>query len=337
MTSLTGITTSIPQMTGPDLLRELLPVCETELERHMKMAKDWYPHEYVPWDGAYNFATLGGDDWDPTQSTLSDASRAALVGLLLTEDNLPSYHRMIAEHVSLDDAWGAWVGRWTAEEMRHSTVIRDYLVVTRGVDPVQLDIARTRNAMTGFNPLSRDRGLPEHSVGMLLAITYMAFHELASRVSQRNAAKSGADPIVVRLLHRVAGDETLHMLFYRNIIDSALDLAPDQTMEAIYGIVTTFQMPGASPVPGSSPALGRIAALIAEGGIYDLHRHRSDVVVPLLRKWRVFERDDFGPTGQMYRDKLAGFLSELNQRVEKFDHARAQASRPTAFSERHPA
>ncbi|HMS75965.1 acyl-ACP desaturase [Gordonia sp. (in: high G+C Gram-positive bacteria)] len=335
MTSLTGIATGLSPMTGPDLLRELLPVCETELERHMKMAKDWYPHDYVPWDGGFNFATLGGDDWDPTQSALSDASRAALVGLLLTEDNLPSYHRMIAEHVNLDDAWGVWLGRWTAEEMRHSTVIRDYLVVTRGVDPVQLDIARTRNAMTVFNPLSRDRGLPEHSEGMLLAITYMAFHELASRVSQRNAAQAGTDPLVRRLLHRVACDETLHMLFYRNIIDSALDLAPDATMAAIYGIVSTFLMPGAVGGPGSSPALGYIAALIVEGGVYDLRRHRSDVVVPLLRKWRVFERDGFGPIGQMYRDRLARFLADLTRRVEEFDHSRA--ARPTVLGARHPA
>ena len=34
---------------------------------------------------------------------------------LLTEDNLPSYHREIATFFGRDGAWGAWVGRWTAE------------------------------------------------------------------------------------------------------------------------------------------------------------------------------------------------------------------------------
>ncbi|MBD0020989.1 acyl-ACP desaturase [Gordonia pseudamarae] len=337
MTSLTGIVTAISPMTGPDLLRELLPVCESELERHMKMAKDWYPHEYVPWDGGRNFATLGGDDWDPAQSMLPDSARSAMLGLMLTKDGLPSYHRMIAEHVTFDDAWGAWVGRWTAEEMRHSAVIRDYLMVTRGVDPVQLDIARTRNAMTGFDPLARTHGLSEHSVGLLFALVYMACHELSTRVAHRNAAKAATDPIAVRLLHRVAGDENLHMLFYRNIVESALDLAPDQTMAAIYGILSTSPVPGATPVPGSSPVLGRIAALIAEGGIYDLNQHLSDVVLPLLRKWQVFERDDIGPVGQMYRDKITAFVTELHQRVDKLDRARARATRPSALSERRPA
>lgn len=50
---------------------------------------------------------------------------------LLTEDNLPSYHRQAAEYFSLDGAWGTWVGRWTAEEGRHSIALRDYLIVTR--------------------------------------------------------------------------------------------------------------------------------------------------------------------------------------------------------------
>ena len=38
---------------------------------------------------------------------------------LLTEDNLPSYHREIATRFGRDGAWGTWVGRWTAEENRH--------------------------------------------------------------------------------------------------------------------------------------------------------------------------------------------------------------------------
>ena len=39
---------------------------------------------------------------------------------LLTEDNLPSYHREIADAFGRDGAWGTWVHRWTAEEGRHA-------------------------------------------------------------------------------------------------------------------------------------------------------------------------------------------------------------------------
>ena len=60
------------------------------------------------------------------------------------EDNLPSYHREIAEMFGRDGAWGTWVHRWTAEEGRHAYVMRDYLLVTRGVDPELVASDRTR-------------------------------------------------------------------------------------------------------------------------------------------------------------------------------------------------
>jgi acyl-[acyl-carrier-protein] desaturase len=50
---------------------------------------------------------------------------------LLTEDNLPSYHREIYQSFGPDGAWGTWIGRWTAEEGRHGMAIRDYLLTTR--------------------------------------------------------------------------------------------------------------------------------------------------------------------------------------------------------------
>ncbi len=56
---------------------------------------------------------LGGADWDPEQSTLSEIAKAAMITNLLTEDNLPSYRREISQNFSPDGAWGTWVGRWT--------------------------------------------------------------------------------------------------------------------------------------------------------------------------------------------------------------------------------
>ena len=48
-----------------------------------------------------------------------EVARTALVVNLLTEDNLPSYHRDIYESFGTDGAWGTWISRWTAEEGRH--------------------------------------------------------------------------------------------------------------------------------------------------------------------------------------------------------------------------
>ncbi|EME61784.1 acyl-ACP desaturase [Rhodococcus ruber BKS 20-38] len=299
------------ELTDLQLLRELEPIAEDNVHRHLATAKDWHPHDYVPWGEGRNFAALGGTDWDPAQSALSDTAQAAMITNLLTEDNLPSYHREIAEHFSLDGAWGTWVGRWTAEENKHSVVMRDYLVVTRGVDPVALENARMAHMTTGFDP---------GSTSMLESVSYVTFQELATRVSHRNTGKACGDPIADRMLARVAADENLHMMFYRNIVDGALDIAPDQTLAAIMSVLTRFRMPGASMAN-----FRRNAVLIAKGGIYDLRQHLDDVVLPVLRKWRVFERTDFGGRGEQLREDLDVFLADLRTKAERFEEARDRA------------
>ena len=130
---------------------------EDNLNRHLSTAKPWNPHDYIPWSRGRDFALLGGQDWAPEDSHLDEVSKAAMIVNLLTEDNLPSYHREIALRFGPDGAWGQWVGQWTAEEGRHSIAIRDYLVVTRGVDPVALERGRMLHMAAGYD--SGDKSL----------------------------------------------------------------------------------------------------------------------------------------------------------------------------------
>ena len=299
-------------LTDLQLLTELEPVVEQNVNRHMRMRKDWNPHDYIPWSDGKNYYALGGQDWDPEQSKLSEVARTAMITNLLTEDNLPSYHRVIAENFSRDGAWGTWVGRWTAEENKHSVVMRDYLVVTRGVDPVALENARMAHMTSGFNPDLQE--------GLLDAVTYVTFQELATRVSHRNTGRACGDPIADRMLGRVAADENLHMMFYRNITGAALDLAPTQAMRAIVKILDNFQMPGAT-----MPAFRRNAVLIAKGGIYDLRQHLDDVVLPVLRTWKVFERNDFTGEAESLREELDELLTGLRADAQRFEEARDRA------------
>ena len=198
-----------------------------------------------------------------------------MVTNLLTEDNLPSYHRTIAEYFTVDDAWGAWVNRWTAEENRHGIALRDYLVVTRAVDPIALEQARIAQVTAGFSPGQQgQRAIRPDS--MLDALSYVTFQELATRVSHRNTGRACAEPIADQLLKRVAADENLHMIFYRGLTSAALDLSPDQAMTSIWRILVNFQMPGFA-----IPNFRRNAVKIAVGGIYDLRQHLDDVVMPV--------------------------------------------------------
>ena len=300
------------EMTQLELLTELEPVVEENLNRHQSMAKAWNPHDYVPWDEGRNFAAMGGEDWSEEQSRLDPTAKAAMITNLLTEDNLPSYHREIATNFSLDGAWGTWVNTWTAEEDRHAIVMRDYLVVTRGVDPVALERARMQHMITGYNP--------QADKDILHSLAYVTFQELATRVSHRNTGKACGDPIADRMLQRVAADENLHMVFYRNLCESAIELAPDQAVGAIADILEAFEMPGYG-----MPDFRRNAVLIAKNGIYDLSQHLNEVVNPVLRKWKIMERTDLSAEGERQRERLGTFLDGLQGKVERFEQTRARA------------
>src|ERR1700720_66032 len=123
-------------LTDLQLLRELEPVVETNLNRHLSMAKNWNPHDYIPWSDGKNYYALGGADWDPEQSKLSEVAQVAMVQNLLTADNLPSSPRKLEMNFGMDGAWDNGVTRWTAEENRHGIARRDYLVGPRAIDPV---------------------------------------------------------------------------------------------------------------------------------------------------------------------------------------------------------
>jgi acyl-[acyl-carrier-protein] desaturase len=293
------------------LLLDLEPAVAENLNRHLEVAKDWLPHEYVPWSLGRDFADLGGEAWDPEQSALSPVARTALEVNLLTEDNLPSYHREIERAFGRDGAWGTWVHRWTAEEGRHAFCIRDYLLVTRGVDPDELEQARMQVMQTGFDSAEKP---------ILHVLAYVSFQELATRVSHRNTGKFAGDPVAEKLLTRVSTDENLHMVFYRNLTKAALDIAPSETLRAITDEVVGFAMPGVI-IPGFT----RKAVQIAQAGIYDLRVHHDEVIWPLLRHWKVFELENLDAEGEKARTELANFLARVDAQAVRFEDRRAQA------------
>src|SRR5215471_16390807 len=293
------------------LLQQLEATVEENLARHLASAEDWMPHEYVPWSEGRNFAVLGGEPWSIEQSKLSPIARTALEVNLLTEDNLPSYHAELRRTFGRDGAWRTWVNRWTAEEGRHAACIRDYLVITRGIDPDRLERARMATLQAGFDSVGKP---PLH------ACAYVSFQELATRVSHRNTGRYCDDPIAERLLARIAMDENLHMIFYRNLVQAALEVAPGQTLRAIADEVAGFMMPG-SVVPG----FARKALQIAQAGVYDLRIHHDDVIMPLVRHWRVFEAGGLGAEGEQARQDLATALDALDTRAARFVERRAEA------------
>src|SRR3978361_278506 len=308
-------------LTDLHLLHELEPVVEKNLNRHLSMRKDWNPHDYIPWSDGKNYYALGGQDWEPGQSALSEVAQTAMVQNLLTEDNLPSYHREIAMNFGMDGAWGQWVNRWTAEENRHGIALRDYLVVTRAVDPVELENLRLEVVNRGFSP-GQNQQIREDLFAESLfdSVIYVTFQELATRVSHRNTGKACQEAGADQLTQRVSADENLHMIFYRDVSAAGLDMAPNQAMKSLHRVLRNFKMPGYTV-----PEFRRKAVVIAVGGVYDPRIHLDDVVKPVLKKWRIFEREDFTGEAAEMRDDLAELVNELEDTCQKFEIAKERS------------
>jgi acyl-[acyl-carrier-protein] desaturase len=288
-----------------DLMRELEPTVESNLNRHLSVAQEWMPHEYVPWRLGRDFVGDEGVEWTPDQSSLSRVAQISFEVNLLTEDNLPSYHHEIATAFGRDGAWGTWVHRWTAEEGRHAGCIRDYLLVTRAVDPIALERDRMLTMEVGYSAEGK---------GLLRVLAYVSFQELATRIAHRNTGRLCGDPVADRLMARISADENLHMVFYRDLVRAAMEVDPDQTVVAIAAEVLGFQMPGTG-----IPNFARKSVQIAKAGIYNLRIHRDDVISPVLRYWKVLDMTFTTPAAQEAQAQLATHLDQLETLAQQYE------------------
>ncbi|MGH9244083.1 MAG: acyl-ACP desaturase [Acidimicrobiales bacterium] len=294
------------------LLTELEPVAERLLERHLAGAKEWFPHEVVPWSRGRDF--VPDEPWDPNEVDLPDAVRSALFVNLLTEDNLPYYFRTIERTFSGEGPWGTWVRRWTAEEGRHAIVIRDYLTVTRAVDPVALERARMAQVAGGQVPE------PESPHD---GFVYVALQELATRIAHHNTGKLLDDPAGYEVMKRVVGDENRHHLFYRDMVAGGLDVDPSGMVEAIDRQVRGFAMPGTGIMD-----FERHAREIANFGIYDFAIHHDQILVPCVeRHWGVGELEGLRPEAEQARDRLFKHIARVGKAGRRFAERRAEAQR----------
>jgi acyl-[acyl-carrier-protein] desaturase len=295
----------VPPRSAAALAEHLTARLESAFALHLERAQMWFPHDYVPWGEAQDFRTV---PFEVSQSRLSKEVRASVQLNLLTEDNLPGYHGEIARVTGNTDVWKAWLDRWTAEEGRHAIALRDYLTVTRAVDPVVLEEERMATVSGGFSAGDRDG---------LRVIAYVSMQELATRVAHRNTGRFSQDPGLDKLLARIATDENLHMVLYRDLFLAALEIDPTAALTALTTEVVGFSMPGTG-IPG----FVRRAAVVARAGIYDLQVHRDQVLTPLLSFWEVFDRA-LPPAAEAVRDQLAEVLAEMDRRI-----AKQQARRP---------
>ena len=204
---------------------------------------------------ATSTACSSGDAVDAGAVAASESPASALIVNLLTEDNLPSYHREIAEIFGRDGAWGDLGAPLDG----------------RGGPPRHRDPRLPAGHPRGRPGRARAARGWTHMATGLRAATTTTWCTVAGvrlvpgarhpRLAPQHRHVSPATRCASQLMARIATDENLHMIFYRNLLGAALELDPDQTMRAITDVVKSFQMPGtdidgspASPSRSRSPA-----------------------------------------------------------------------------------
>lgn len=303
------------------LLAELTPAAERLYERHLTTQKSWYPHEFVPWSMGRDF--VEGETWDAREFPLPDPVRSALFVNLLTEDNLPYYFETINRVFGRDTIWRAWSHRWTAEENRHSIAIRDYLTVTRALDPVQLEDARMGQMSGGAVP---------QPASVADGFVYVALQELATRIAHRNTGKilldQGPDHPATKsgyeIMARVATDENFHYLFYRDITTEALAVDPSSIVCAIERQVKDFEMPGTGIVGFSEHSMA-----IAAANIYNVEQHHSQILMPVvLRHWGIEKLTGLTAEAEQARERIVRQIDRIGRLAQRLvERAQATAER----------
>ena len=281
---------------------EIGPDVERLYNRHLEAPRLWYPHEQIDWGKGQSFTER---PWDPSDYPIADGVRSSIYVNLLTEDNLPYYTSTLLAHAPKGHPIRDWNHQWTMEENRHSMVMRDWVHITRCIDPTLLEDGRRVQMGTGEVPQ------PESFADL---ICYVAFQERATQIAHRNtgAHLPKDDKMGRNVLALVAGDETKHYLFYRDLALAAFAIDPSSMMIAAAKQVTNFAMPGTG-----IPSFTRHAVRIAREGIYGLTQFLKDVLTPVLELWDVSHLMDLSEEAEKARLELDAVVAKIAETVER--------------------
>lgn len=294
------------------LREELAEDAENLLNRHIPIAPTWVPHEQIP----FGYAKPWDKEtpWSPEEYPLDPGVRSALYVNLLTEDNLPYYSATILGTTNSDHPFAEWGRRWTAEECRHSEVMRTWIHASRALDPRLLDDARMKQMTKAEVPI------PD-SLAKLL--TYTSFQELATQVAHRNTARH-IDKVGRAVLGKVAGDEGRHYNFYSDLAKAGFEIDPSTMMVAVMRRLRGFKMPGT----GISD-FAKHSEAIADAGIYDAAHFLHQVVEPVLAKWDLEHVTGLNTHGEKAYERIIKNVAALGRGVSMLAEIR-QANGSTA-------
>ncbi|KAF3451056.1 hypothetical protein FNV43_RR07145 [Rhamnella rubrinervis] len=292
----------------------------------LKPAKEcWQPQDFLPdpcSDGFHDQLR----QLQARSKEVPDDCLVVLVGNMITEEALPSYHARLNatdifhDHTGVDTTpWAVWTRGWSAEENRHGDLLNKYLYLSGRLDMKQVEttiqylIAAGVDIGTSNNPY-------------LLTI-YTSFQERATAISHRNTAKLAmqcGDMKLAQICGIIASDEKRHESAYSKIAEKLFEMDPNGMLVAFaYMMRRKIGMPAHLMYDGKDENLFKHFSEVASRiGVYTAGEYRG-VLEHLVGRWNVEKLSGLSSEGREAQDYICG----LPNKIAKLEEMRARTSK----------
>jgi len=235
------------------------------------------------------------------EASIPESAMVALVYNTLTEDGLPSFHRLIASYLGEGSVWARWNGIWTAEESRHGRALGVYLAQSPQVRMRGYDEMLFTYHVAGFYPAW------ESNPYRLLAYTVM--QEKATQISHVGVARlvNKHDPVLAQMLGKIAREEDRHCRFYSEAFRLILERDPLGALKALASEIRSFAMPGAT-----IPQFDEYQKLAECSGVFTTADFKG-IVEGVIKKFSLKERDFPHQEAEATRQKILKFPRLLDR------------------------
>jgi acyl-[acyl-carrier-protein] desaturase len=309
-----------------EILKALEEDAKEIFNAHLNSRKDWYPHEMIPWNRYSNIEKYG---FEYNKENISENISSAIYLLLMTEDNLPWYARTITGFIGPENRhtiWNTWLQQWTAEEDRHSFVIRNYVTLNGLIDPFYLEDARMHQISSGLVPEGESPIVTQW-------LTYTTLQELAGRVSYRRVAIAlSEDTDGYHIMSKVASDENRHFIFYRDICKKGFEKHPSEFLIGLAMEGINFQLPGNHSGQGMID-FDKHSRNMANGGFYNLDLYINQVLKPTVEFWKIDQLKDLTPEAEKAREDIFSYIDKTNKFIEKIKDRALRSSSADEISQ----
>jgi len=123
-------------------------------------------------------------------------------------------------------------------------------------------------------------------------------------------------------MKRVAADENLHFLFYRDLAAAAFEVDPSTAVIGLEQEVKHFAMPGTGIL-----GFAARAKEIARAGIYDFAVHYDQILVPVVQRyWNLERLTSLSSEADRARESVLAFIERVGKAARRLASAQPAAA-----------